>query len=251
MTFLKKHIPFILFIGLLSGLNFQAKAGKFTDYFKIKLRVGYNFGGTTPIGLPAEIRKINSYSPSFAPSIGLHLSHQINEKWGYDFGLRTEYKGMTTRADVKYYYTTINVGDDNAPVSGYYSGEIKTAVQNSYLSLPILATYKPNSKWELQAGAYVALLLTSSFTGSALDGYLYSKEGQKLTVGNGAPYDFSNQVRRFDCGFDVAAERKITERLAASLRLTWGLVPIFPTGFESVTYKMYNVYLNAGASYAF
>jgi len=38
----------------------------------IELRMGYNLGGTSPIPLPEEIRKIDSYSP------GLPLSFEAN-----------------------------------------------------------------------------------------------------------------------------------------------------------------------------
>ena len=51
----------------------------------IELRMGYNLGGTSPIPLPEEIRKIDSYSP------GLPLSFEANfikrfdadKKWGF------------------------------------------------------------------------------------------------------------------------------------------------------------------------
>ena len=84
----------------------------------IELRMGYNLGGTSPIPLPEEIRKIDSYSP------GLPLSFEANfikrfdadKKWGLLFGAKVETKAMETKATVKNYGMEI-IGDDGARVS--------------------------------------------------------------------------------------------------------------------------------------
>ena len=40
----------------------QSESGKKFEY---RIKAGFNIGGTLPIPLPAEIRKIESYSPTF------------------------------------------------------------------------------------------------------------------------------------------------------------------------------------------
>ena len=41
----------------------QSESGKKFEY---RIKAGFNIGGTLPIPLPAEIRKIESYSPTMA-----------------------------------------------------------------------------------------------------------------------------------------------------------------------------------------
>ena len=40
-----------------------------------------------------------------------------------------------------------------------------------------------------------------------------------------------------------------TEKMALTGQLSWGLVPIFPSDFEGLSYKMYNIYFSLGVAY--
>lgn len=52
-----------------------------------KVGLGFNVGGTMPIGLPAEIREINSYSPTANLSISGHALKMFSPQWGAQVGL--------------------------------------------------------------------------------------------------------------------------------------------------------------------
>ena len=60
-------------------------------------------------------------------------------------GLRLENKGMRTKAEVKNYGMEI-IGEDGNRLKGNWTGGVRTKVQNSYLTIPILAAYKLNQR---------------------------------------------------------------------------------------------------------
>ena len=64
-------------------------------------RVGYSIGATTPIGIPATIRELNSFSltPNFL--IGVDASLLMRGPWGVLTGLHLENKGMDAAAQNK------------------------------------------------------------------------------------------------------------------------------------------------------
>ena len=66
-----------------------------------KVAAGFNIGGTSPIGLPAEVRGINSYKPTPNLSIAGYAIKMFNPTWGLKAGLRFENKGMETGINVK------------------------------------------------------------------------------------------------------------------------------------------------------
>ena len=90
------------------------------------------------------------------------------------------------------------------------------------------------------------LPLTLSFTCEG-DG---SPIGPKVHVDD-ATYDFSSDLRKFQWGLDLGGEWRAYKHLSVYADLTWGLNAIFPDDFKSITFKMYNVYLNFGFGYVF
>ena len=95
--------------------------------WEYSLKAGFSIGGTAPLPLPEEIRKIDSYVPSMTISIEGNATKWLDEKklWGLTLGLRLETKNMTTEATVKNYGMKIintNGGEDgdsaDQPVSG-------------------------------------------------------------------------------------------------------------------------------------
>src|SRR3712207_3077169 len=61
-------------------------------------RLGYNLGGTAPVGLPATIRKLSSYelTPSF--QAGIDAEKPLTHGVGVLVGLHIENKGMNVDA---------------------------------------------------------------------------------------------------------------------------------------------------------
>jgi hypothetical protein len=157
---------------------------------------------------------------------------------------------MTTNADTKNYY--MEVANDDGTVSGYWTGKVKTKVKNTYLSIPVLAVYKINERWNVSAGAYASFLLDGEFTGAAYDGYLRegNPTGEKTELDN-AIYDFSKDIRKFQYGVQAGAEYKIYKHLSVFADLKWGLNGIFPSDYSSVTFALYPIYCTLGFTYLF
>ena len=94
------------------GMAATAKAGGI-DSLQLKVRAGYNIGGTSPIPLPETIRSIDSYSltPSFM--VGIDAMLPLNEKWGITAGLHFENKGMKAEVTTKSYHMEVIKGDSH------------------------------------------------------------------------------------------------------------------------------------------
>ena len=222
----------------LNGLHYSIKAG-------------FNVGGTSPIPLPAEIRELKSYNPTVALSIEGNVTKLFNPKWGVTVGLRLETKGMKTDARVKNYRMEM-VDENQGEMKGYWTGNVKTKVRNTYLSLPVLANYQLSNRWEIKAGPYFSLATDSEFSGSAYDGYIRDgvPTGEKIEVSN-ATYDFSSDIKKFQYGAQVGASWKAFSHLSVYADLTWGLNSIFEKDITAITFDMYPIYANLGFAYLF
>lgn len=218
------------------------------------VRTGVSIGAATPLGIPSSIRKIEGFNPGLLLSLEGGVIYHIKEKWGLATAIRFEQKGMTTNAQVKEYYTTFNAGSQSGSesITGYYTGDVKTKVKNSYLTLPIHVVYSLNSPLSLKAGGFVSLALEKSFTGSASNGYLRNGTpvGEKEEI-NEADYDFSDQVRPINAGVEFGVDYRISSHLSASALVNWGLIPLMESDFKSIDFKMYNFFGNVGISYRF
>lgn len=218
----------------------------------VKLRAGFLLGGTTPLPLPQEIRSIDKYNPTMNIAIEGNAQKMFDPtKWGIAIGARLETKGMKTDATVKNYHMEMTA-DDGGYMVGAWTGHVKTNVRSTYLTFPILAIYKVAPRWELRGGPYLSWMYDGNFSGEAYDGYLRHGDptGEKAEVSR-ASYDFSDDLRRFQWGVQVGAEWQAYKHLSVYADLTWGINSIFPKDFESISFAMYPVYLNAGFSYLF
>lgn len=247
----------------LSSLSLQAQEDRSksiirsaTNGLEYEVKAGFNVGGTSPLPLPQEIRSIDSYNPNLSISIAGEITKWlgVQQKWGIIVGLRLENKSMKTEATVKNYSMEI-IGTEGEKVSGAWTGGVRTKVQNSYLTLPVLATYKLAPRWNLKAGPYVSYLIDGEFSGNVYEGYLRegNPTGAKVEFKNGqtASYDFSSDLRRFQWGAQLGAEWKAFKHLNVYADLTWGLNDIFKEDFKTVSFAMYPIYLNLGFGYAF
>ena len=98
---MKKSIIAAAF-ALLFGAQGASAIGIF-DNLCYQARLGYNIGGTMPMGMPASIRGLNSYTPKPSFTIALDAYKPITEKWGMMAGFHFQTKAMETDARVKSY----------------------------------------------------------------------------------------------------------------------------------------------------
>ena len=176
------------------------------------------------------------------------------KKWGIITGLRLENKGMRTKATVKNYNMEI-IGYDGNRLKGNWTGGVRTKVQNSYITIPVLAAYKLNPRTTLKLGPYFSYLMDGDFSGHVYEGYLRETNptGDKINFTNGAiaTYDFSGDLRKFQWGVQAGVDWKAFKHLKVHADLNWGLNDIFNKDFKTVTFDMYAIYLNVGFGYAF
>lgn len=221
-----------------------------------EIKAGFNIGGTLPIPFPVEIRSIDAYNPTLSITIEGNITKWIGEKqeWGIITGLRLENKGMRTKATVKDYGMEI-IGDGGEKMSGHWTGGVRTKVQNSYLTIPLLAAYKLTPRWNLKLGPYFSYLIDNDFSGHVYEGYLREGDptGPKVEFKDGkiATYDFSSDLRKFQWGVQLGADWKAFKHLKVYADLNWGINDIFKKDFNTITFDMYAVYLNVGFGYAF
>lgn len=238
----------------------QQNSSKFVSFFTqntaYQVRTQFSIGGSTPLGIPAEIREINSYNPTL--QLGLELNatkwFTAEQRWGMRVGIRFEGRGMKTDARVKNYYTQID-GDEGKQTKGYFTGNVKTKMKNSYVTFPILALYQVNDKWNVYGGVYLSGLIDQDFTGYVYDGVL--REGNPLGTpvefedGAKGEYDFSGELNRFQWGTELGFEYKMNDQFRLFSDLNWGLNNLFKKDFDAITFKMYSIYLNVGFGYQF
>lgn len=224
--------------------------------WEYEIRAGFNIGGTLPQPFPEEIRSIDSYTPTLSVSIEGNMTKWlgVKQRWGIITGIRLEDKGMRTKATVKNYGMEI-IGSDGNRLKGNWTGGVRTKVQNSYLTMPVLAAYKLNPRFTLKAGTYFSYLTGKDFSGHVYEGYLRENNptGDKINFRNGAiaTYDFSDDLRRFQWGVQLGADWKAFKHLKVYADLNWGANEIFKKDFETISFDMYTVYLNVGFGYAF
>ncbi|MCI5756802.1 MAG: PorT family protein [Bacteroidales bacterium] len=219
----------------------------------VSLGAGFNIGGTAPLPLPREIRHIDSYDPGLQVAIEGRAEKRFHQSpWGIAIGVTLENKGMTTKARVKNYHMEAMNDDGSGEVRGAWTGHVRTKVDNSYLTIPLLATYRLDKRWSVEAGPFVSLRLHGSFTGSAYDGYIRDQDptGEKMEV-TSASYNFSSSLRRFNYGVQAGGEYRAYRHLAIRAQVAWSVNGIFPGSFGSVTFPLYPIYGRLGFAYLF
>lgn len=227
----------------LMGLEYEVKAG-------------VNIGGTSPLPLPEEIRRIDSYSPTFCFALEGDVVKWlgVKKRWGVVLGLRLETKGMQTGARTKNYGMEI-IGDGGERLKGNWTGMVRTKYRGTFLSVPLLAAYEVNPRLRLQLGPYMSFMTDGDFSGHVYDGYLRENDptGNKVVFEGEkrATYDFSDDLRTVQWGVQAGVNWKAFRHLTLSADLLWGLNDIFKKEFKTVTFDMYPIYLNIGFGYAF
>jgi hypothetical protein len=107
----------------------------------------------------------------------------------------------------------------------------------------------------LKAGPYVSLLINKDFSGYVFDGYLRqgNPTGPRVAMGKEenerATYDFSDDMRNFQCGIAIGADWQVHKHFGVSVDLNWGLNGIFKSSFKTVEQTLFPIYGTIGVFY--
>lgn len=245
-----------------------ASAENVFDGWEFTARVGYNIGGTTPVGMPATIRSLNKYklraiyrespeqcSPTYISNLafGIDASTHFTRRWGVLTGLHFDGKGMEVDATVKNYHMTMTQGGDE--VEGYYTGNLVTDCDTWVLTLPVMATFNVSDKVMLKCGPYFSYVVLKRFKGYVYDGYLRRMLpiGEKIEMGNTnesrGTFDFSDKMRRLQVGIDFGVDWQIGRRWGAYADVQWGLSGVHHSSFNTIEQTLYPIYGTLGVMY--
>lgn len=249
----KSFIISAVALSLCSTQAWGQKLGELLHNFTYQARIGYNLGGTAPIGMPATIRTLHSYTLQPNLLLGIDAHYPLDNKWGLMFGLHFEGKGMKIDAGVKNYHMTMVKGGEQ--LDGVFTGNVITKVDQSLATIPVQATYDVTEKIRLKLGPYFSYVTSHKFEGSAYDGYLRQGDptGPKVELGHEdgerGEYDFSGDMRNWQFGIDVGADWNFSKRWGGYVGLTWGLSEVFKKDFHVIEQSMYPIYGTIGLSY--
>lgn len=236
------------------------------DNLGYDLRVGYNIGGTAPMGMPATIRSLDAYRLTPSVMIGLGVYKPITGHWGLTTGLRLENKGMNIDATVKNYHMKIVRGGNE--IEGVFTGKNHSEVEQWMLTLPLQATYWLGNKVCLKLGPYLSYVRSHTFKGYASDGYIRQNmhtqpgdpayrpndpTGPKVELGSEpgdrGTYEFSDDMRNLQWGMMLGADWHFHKTWGVFADLSWGFTGIFKKNFDVIEQTMYPVYGTIGVTY--
>jgi hypothetical protein len=231
--------------------DFKSWGPQHSEEWGFMARVGFTIGGTAPLPMPREIRKINSYKLDGFSMLGIDAYRLFNDRWGLLSGVRLSYEGMKTKADVKNYHITITQNSDR--LTGNYTGTDENNVRTLSLKVPIEVLYRVSPRWALRGGPYLQINLSRKFDGTVYNGYLRegNPTGQKVDIdaSNPATYDFHHDMRRVLYGFEAGADWKASRLVSCFAQLDWGADGIFKSDFETIRFNMYPIYLTLGVAF--
>ena len=242
----------ITILTLLMTLALSASAISLPDSLNYTVRLGYNIGGTAPIGMPATIRKMNKFyfKPNF--SLGIDVQRDMWGSWGLLTGLHLENKAMKIDATVKNYHMEMTKDGDR--IEGVYTGNLVTECEEWMLTVPVNATFRTGNVL-LKCGPYISYVSTRVFKGHVYDGYLREGDptGQKVELGHNegerGDYDFSSDMRHWHFGFDFGADWYFSQHFGAYADVQWGMSGVFRENFKTIEQTMYPVYATLGVLY--
>lgn len=225
------------------------------ENIQLKVRAGYNIGGTAPLGMPSSIRSIESFKPTPNFMGGIDAMYPLSEKFGLQTALHFEIKDMDGEVTTKGYHMKVNMDQDE--LEGLYTGHVRQKVRQRMFTIPLQLTYELSKKVQLKGGPYVSMLLSKEFSGYAFDGYLRKDDptGVKVVMGDKegewATYDFSDDMRTCQVGLSAGVDWTFYRQLGLSADLTWGLTGIHHSSFKTVEQTLYPIYGNIGIYYRF
>lgn len=236
-----------------TALARPASANGLTDNIGYTVRLGYNIGGTAPLGMPATIRSMEKFELQGNFLLGFDVQKDFWGRWGLMTGLRFEKKGMKVDAKVKNYHMEIVRGGES--LSGNFTGNNVSEASLQMITLPVMATYKPSSRVTLKLGPYVSYVNTRVFKGYAYYGHLRVGDptGQKINIGSDedtrGTYDFSDELRRLQLGIDAGVDWRFSNRWGVYADVTWGLTGIHSSDFHTIEQTLYPIFGSLGLTY--
>lgn len=228
------------------------RAATIFDNLTYYARLGYNLGGTAPVGMPATIRSLSKYTLKTNPTIALDAYKPLDEHWGLQAGFHIENKGMKTDARVKNYSMEMRQGGET--LKGVFTGQVVTDVDQWMVTVPLWATYDVGHV-RLKFGPFASYLLSNNFSGYAYDGHLRVGDptGPRVELGSDeasrGTYDFSDEMRRLQFGLDLGADWHFSQHYGAFVDLSWGLLGVFKKSFKTIEQTMYPIYGTIGVTY--
>lgn len=225
------------------------------NLFDIEAVAGVNIGGASPIPLPVEIRKIESFNPNLNLQLGANFTKYFrpDRKWGLQVGLHLETKGMSTKASVKNY--GMEIIQDGKSLAGRWTGKVSTHYHSQQMVIPVQGVWSCSSKVRLNLGPYFAYAFKNEFDGYVTDGYLRegNPTGDKIVfdADSRATYDFDDELRDFHWGLMAGVDWNVYSHFSVLANLMWGCNGIFKSDFKTVAFTMYPIYLNVGFGYSF
>lgn len=229
-----------------------AMAQEFQGRTIIIARFGYNLGGTMPLGLPASIRHLNSYTPQLAPSVGVDVLFPNDDWRGFLTGFRVERKAMREDATVKNYHMEIT--QSGQTLAGMFTGDVTTKSSQWLFTVPIQAVWRVN-RVNVKVGPYASLVFHRDFSGWAHNGYLRVDDptGAKVVLGEAdderGNYDFDDHVRNWQIGLTLGADWHLSNRFGLYADLNWGLSKLFNGDFHTIEQSLYPIYGQLGVTY--
>ena len=223
-------------------------------------RLGYVVGGTTPLPLPAEVRKINSFSPRGGVGLGIDGYRMFTKRWGLSIGAHFFWEGFHTSADVKNYYVWLE--QEGEVTKGYFTGTNVTTTEMWGVTVPVLATLRMSPRWNVSFGPYLSCYFKQTFTGEVYDndkgvGYLRvdSPIGSKINItrenATAYPDGFADNMVPIAAGIEVAFDWKAMRHLNVFGLIDWGLTDIWSRNFKAISFNMYPIYGTLGVAYRY
>ena len=251
---MKRFLAYVLLMVMAGAVAHAARPDStfLNTGFFFEGRVGYNIGGSAPLGMPATIRKINRFSLTPNVTFGLGAYRPINGRWGAKVGITFENKGMETDANVKNYHMEITKGGET--LEGVFTGNVVTRVTQWMFTVPVQVTCDVR-KVRLRAGPYFSYLTGYKFDGWAYDGYLRVDDptGAKVVLGHEdgerGEYDFSDSMRRFHVGLGFGVDWYFMKKFGVWADLNWGLQGIHKSDFHTIEQTLFPIYGAFGIIY--
>ena len=232
---------------------FPLWAGTGLSDMKWGVRLGYNIGGTAPLSMPAQVRKLNSFTPTASINTGVDGRMPLKDRWGLTTGLHFENKGLKAGITAKGYHMALVM--DESELEGDFTGRVDINVKQWMFTLPVMATYTLSPKVMLKAGPYVSLLTNGGFDGDAYNGYLRQDNptGPKVEMagkdGKHGVFEFDDDMRKVQLGIGGGADWAVGGRLGLCFELSWGLLPVFKSDFKTIKETLYPIYGTIGFTY--
>lgn len=247
-----KKLGLAILISMATVMN-TAAGNWFTDSITTEGHIGYNIGGTAPLGMPATIRHLDKFSLTPNMRVGVSATKRLSSRWGLRAGLQFENKGMKTDARVKNY--KMEITKEGESLAGVFTGNVVTRTAMWMFTIPIQATFKVSNKVKLRAGVYGSYLTGRYFDGWAYDGYLRVDDptGIKVELGN-APgergdYDFGSNLRRLQWGVGAGVDWYFHRRLGVYAEVNLGMNGAFKSTFHTIEQTMHPIYGSLGLTY--